>query len=175
MARFVLAEPNSNSDIIANAFEGNGGNININALGIFGFDVRSNNSPRQDPRNNLTSSSRFGTSGTIETPNVDPSQGLGTLPANLIDPSSLIDRSCDLSSPASRSKFTLIGRGGITASVDTAPNPRTLTPDLRLHPTAVTLADTASTPTPLAPAPDLSAALSAALANPDVALAPCTP
>ncbi|WP_161607258.1 two-partner secretion domain-containing protein [Prochlorothrix hollandica] len=175
LARFVLAEPNSNSDIIANAFEGNGGNININALGIFGFDVRSNNSPRQDPRNNLTSSSRFGTSGTIETPNVDPSQGLGTLPANLIDPSSLIDRSCDLSSPASRSKFTLIGRGGITASVDTAPNPRTLTPDLRLHPTAVTLADTASTPTPLAPAPDLSAALSAALANPDVALAPCTP
>jgi large exoprotein involved in heme utilization and adhesion len=112
-AQFVLATPGSNSDIIANAFEGRGGSINIDAQGIFGFRVGNTNAPRINSANNITASSQFGTSGTITTPTVDPSQGLSSLPANLVDPSSLIDRRCTLQSKAFQSRFIILGRGGM--------------------------------------------------------------
>lgn len=133
-AQFVIAGSGSNSDMIANAFEGNGGSINIDALGIFGFDVRNVNNPRQNPRNNLTASSRFGTSGTVNARSIDLSQGLILLPANLIDPSRLIDRSCSLASSARQSKFTIAGRGGLTLGPHSLLVGRTITLDLRPSP-----------------------------------------
>ena len=38
--QFLIAAPNTNSDIIANAASGRGGAINITASGIFGLTVR---------------------------------------------------------------------------------------------------------------------------------------
>jgi large exoprotein involved in heme utilization and adhesion len=106
-----MALPNTNSDIVANAFEGSGGNINIEAAGVFGFDVRNENNPRQDIRNNLSASSRFGGSGRIDVPNIDPSQGSNRLPNNLVDPTNQLDRTCTISN--NHSKFIHTGRGGL--------------------------------------------------------------
>lgn len=165
-----MATPGTNSDIIANAFEGNGGNINITADGISGFDVRNTNNPRQDPRNNLTASSRFGTSGTVNTPNVDPSQGLSTLPANLVDPSSLIDRRCSITSNASKSKFTIAGRGGIPGSPHAQISSRTVTLDLRTSPSEADALGAGFSRAASAPEPNPATVLASA---PETALVPC--
>jgi large exoprotein involved in heme utilization and adhesion len=110
-AQFVIAPPNTNNDIIANAFEGSGGNINITAAGVFGFDVRNENNPRQDSRNNLSASSQFGSDGDVDTPNVDPQQGVNNLPTNLADPTNQMDRSCI--GNQNLGQFTIAGRGGL--------------------------------------------------------------
>ena len=164
LARFLFGASGSNSDIIANAFEGSGGNINITAAGIFGFTVGNTDTPRTDMTNNITASSRFGTSGTIETPNVDPSQGLSSLGANLVDPSSLIDRRCTLQSQANRSSFTLAGRGGIPKTPTDPLNLSQMVNDLRLSPemgelSAADFSDRPLTPPPLFPGATIATAL----------------
>jgi large exoprotein involved in heme utilization and adhesion len=107
----------NNSDIIANAFEGNGGSINITTQGLFGFIVKNVDNPREDLRNNITASSRFGSSGTTNiSATVDPAQGLLALPGNLVDPSSLIDRRCDLAYAPNASRFVILGKGGLPAT-----------------------------------------------------------
>jgi large exoprotein involved in heme utilization and adhesion len=131
-SRFVVAFPGTNSDIIANAFEGAGGNITIETNGIFGFLLRNVNDPRQDRRNNLTASSRFGTSGTVNTTAVDPSKGVNALAVDLVDPSSLIDRRCTLQSKALQSSFTIAGRGGLAVQPGAALNFSPVLGDLRL-------------------------------------------
>jgi len=97
-----------NSDIVANAFEGNGGNIDITTQGIFGLQV----SDKLTPNSDITASSQLGIDGTItiNTANVDPSRGLTELPFNFTDPSNQIIAGC----PADTgNRFTAIGRGGI--------------------------------------------------------------
>jgi len=68
------ANPDENSDITANAFQGNGGNINISTNTIFGLKFRSQLTPLSD----ITASSQFGLSGqvTINRLDIDPSKGL---------------------------------------------------------------------------------------------------
>jgi filamentous hemagglutinin family protein len=111
-AKFILAFSTENSDIFANAFKGNGGNINITTQGIFGLEFRD----RPTPLSDITASSTFGLNGTvlINTPGVDPSKGLGTLPADLSDVSSLLSQRC--SSDKVENKFFITGRGGLPPS-----------------------------------------------------------
>ncbi|MEQ8998250.1 MAG: filamentous hemagglutinin N-terminal domain-containing protein [Coleofasciculus sp. B1-GNL1-01] len=107
-AKFIVAVLEENSDIVANAFEGNGGNIDITTQGIFGLQVSDELTPNSD----ITASSQLGIDGTItiNTPNVDPSRGLTELPFNFTDPSNQIIAGC----PADTgNRFTAIGRGGI--------------------------------------------------------------
>jgi len=47
---------------------------------------------------------------------VDPAQGLTGLPGNLVDPSSLIDRRCDLARTPKASRFVILGKGGLPAT-----------------------------------------------------------
>jgi filamentous hemagglutinin family protein len=109
---FIVAVPKEDSDIIANAFRGNGGKIQITAQGIYGLEYR----PQLTPLSDINASSQFGVNGTVQinTPGVDPSRGLGELPSNLVDATGLIDRRC---TPADRtrerSSFTITGRGGL--------------------------------------------------------------
>jgi hypothetical protein len=121
LAQFILGISGTNSDIVANAFEGAGGNITINANGVFGFLISNTDTPRMDNRNNITASSRFGSSGTIEAPNIDPSQGVSSLPTNLVDGSGLIDRRCSFQGNANPSTFTVMGRGGLPTNPYDAP------------------------------------------------------
>ncbi|MBD2436316.1 S-layer family protein [Nostoc sp. FACHB-110] len=99
-----------NSDITANAQKGFGGRVAINAHGIFGTQSRLQLTPESD----ITASSDLGAdfSGTVElnTPDVDPSQGLVTLPANFSDRSRQIVNACGA---VQQNRFVVSNRGGV--------------------------------------------------------------
>jgi filamentous hemagglutinin family protein len=118
---FVLAIPQENNDIIANAFSGTGGNIIINAQGILNFTLNENGKPfeqlRSQATNDISASSQFGTQGVLNLAglNVDPSRGSVQLPIGLIDNSNRIDNPCGSSSKTSQGSFVITGRGGLAA------------------------------------------------------------
>ncbi len=117
---FIVAIPEENSDILANANQGSGGQIRINATGIYGLENRTKLPP--NPKiSEINASSQFGREGNVQinTDVVDPSRGLTQLPTNLVDASSQIDNSCSPGSKLRASSFTITGRGGLP------PNPRT--------------------------------------------------
>lgn len=106
---FLVADPDENSDIVADAFDGNGGNVNITATGgIFGIAPR----PFRTPQSDITASSRNGVSGviTVQTPDVDPSQATLDLPTTFAAPE--IARGCR-EFVQTGSSFVVTGRGGI--------------------------------------------------------------
>jgi filamentous hemagglutinin family protein len=111
--QFIVAVPNENSDITANAVRGRGGNINITTSGIYGQEFR----PSPTPRSDITASSDFGVNGTVQinTPDVDPSRGLTNLPQQLVDVSGLVDSSCAVA-VSEESNFVVTGRGGVPPS-----------------------------------------------------------
>lgn len=130
---FIVAIPSENNDITANAFNGNGGKVQITAQGIFGLTPRSQQElktlletdnpseldPRELPSNDITAISQTNPSlsgqVTLNTPDVDPSLGLVALPVGLVDASGLIASSCGASG---ENKFVVTGRGGLP------PNPK---------------------------------------------------
>jgi filamentous hemagglutinin family protein len=97
-----------NSDISANAVQGQGGNIQITTQGLFGLKFRQ----QLTSQNDITASSQFGVNGTVDINNfgVDPSSGLVELPVNLVDSSQQIATGC---SNNTGSSFVATGRGGI--------------------------------------------------------------
>jgi filamentous hemagglutinin family protein len=128
---FIVAYPNQNNDIIASAFEGNGGKINITAQSIFNLSDRLSNP--SNITNDIDASSQFGTSGTvnIETPDVDPSNGLLLLPSVFADTSNQLNQICNPKTDYAQNSFTITGRGSVT------PNPLdALSGDLDLTPLA---------------------------------------
>lgn len=109
-ARFILAIPNENSDITANALQGQGGRISIQTQGLFGIEF----SPQLTPQSDITASSEFGLNGTVQIDPlaINPSQGLAELPKDLSDATNRINASCE-HLYKSRSRFVLTGRGGL--------------------------------------------------------------
>ncbi len=89
---FIVAVPNENSDINANAFQGDGGNINITTPGIFGIQFREQTTPQSD----ITASSEFGIDGNFDLNllELDITSGLIELPENLTDASDRISAGC---------------------------------------------------------------------------------
>ncbi|AUB40475.1 Large exoprotein involved in heme utilization or adhesion [Nostoc flagelliforme CCNUN1] len=119
---FIVAVPNENSDITANAYTGTGGRVDIKANGIYGIGFRESPTDLSD----ITASSRFGTQGTVElnTPDIDPNSGLVNLPTVPVD--TQVAQTCQAGGTFAKSSFTITGRGGLP------PNPTTdiLPPDL---------------------------------------------
>ncbi|WP_206758338.1 two-partner secretion domain-containing protein [Calothrix parietina] len=116
-AGLIVASPTEDSNITADAFTGKGGNIDIKAQGIFGIKFRD----RQTAFSDITASSQLGINGVVEinTPDVDPSNGLVNLPTNLVDASQQITQSCRDSTGAianQKSEFIITGRGGLPAN-----------------------------------------------------------
>jgi len=109
----IVALPDENGDITANAFEGNGGNIEIAAGGIVGLQFR----PELTPLSDITASSEIGLDGVVQlnTPELEPNQGLVELPVELIDPSNQISTSCLV---AADNSLTVSGRSGLPDSPD---------------------------------------------------------
>ncbi|HEY9701569.1 MAG TPA: hypothetical protein V6C58_03945, partial [Allocoleopsis sp.] len=104
-APFIIGfSTNPNHEIIANAFSGKGGNILINTNGIFGAEYI-----------DIQASSQSGPQGIVEinTPGINPANGLTQLPSIPIDLSALINNSCQVSK---RNSFTVTGKGGIPSS-----------------------------------------------------------
>ncbi|MEA5536237.1 S-layer family protein [Crocosphaera sp. XPORK-15E] len=110
-AKFIIAVPAENSDIFANAFLGQGGNINITTSGVFGIEERA----RLTPLSDITASSQFGQLGTvaINRPDVDPQRSLVKLPADVVDAKNLIIDACSPGGAFSKGEFTITGRGGL--------------------------------------------------------------
>ncbi len=107
----IVAFPNQNNDIIANAEQGNGGNIDITTQAIFGLEERPSTPPNQT--NDIDASSEFGLQGSFSrnTPEVDPTSGLIELPEAVGDASDQISQNpCE---QGVGSEFTIIGKGGI--------------------------------------------------------------
>ncbi len=113
-APFIVAIPSEDSNIKANAFTGNGGQVNITTRGIFGIQPRLFETPASD----ITASSTFGINGVvnINNPDVDPTQGLTILPASVVDVSQLIAQGCGGQPEQATNQFTVTGRGGMPPS-----------------------------------------------------------
>jgi filamentous hemagglutinin family protein len=138
---FLVAFPEENNDITANAFKGSGGNVNITAQSIFGLEPLSRqelqallgtDKPEElDPSklrsNDITAISQENPSLSgnviINTPDTDPSRGLVQLPGELVDAAELIAQNlCTARGEAS--EFVVTGRGGLPDSPK-----ETLSPD----------------------------------------------
>jgi filamentous hemagglutinin family protein len=108
-AKFIVAVPIENSDISANAFEGDGGQVNITARGIFGTQFREEPTPLSD----ITASSEFGSAGVVEidAPDLNPSRALVNLPTQPV--TTEIVQACTPSPNRAQSEFVITGRGGL--------------------------------------------------------------
>ncbi len=116
-ARFIIAFPDGNNDIIANAQQGNGGNININAESLFGIQERS----LSDLTNDINASSEFSLDGsvTINTPDINPVQGVTELPSNVVQPEQTTTQACTAKrETVARNELRITGKGGIPPSPD---------------------------------------------------------
>jgi filamentous hemagglutinin family protein len=139
---FIVALPKENSDIIADAQLGSGGQIRITATGIYGLEFRDKLTPLSD----ISASSEFGVDGTVEliTPEFDPSQSVTNLPENLVDSSELIANSCIGRRNQQENSFIITGTGGLPprpGDAYTSPYP---TGTVRTIPNNSTSSDTSS-------------------------------
>jgi len=125
-APVVLAFPRENSDITANAFEGDGGNIQLIAEGILGLEFRTQSTFQSD----ITASSELGVSGNVilSTPAVEPGSGLVELPQQLSDPANQVTVGC---AAAEGNSFTIVGRGGLPEDPKGTIQGQTVWEDLR--------------------------------------------
>ncbi|MGF1495995.1 MAG: hypothetical protein ACFB8W_04105, partial [Elainellaceae cyanobacterium] len=109
----VFAFADQDSNIIANANRGDGGNISIAAQSVFNLEVRE----EQPITNDIDASSQAGVPGnvTILQPNTDPGQGLTELPTDVVDASQQIAQTCPTGGnrAASQGEFVVTGRGGL--------------------------------------------------------------
>ncbi len=122
---FIIAIPSENSDIIASAEQGNGGQIEVTAQGIFGLTV--NESPIRIPVSEINASSETGIAGTIniDTPDVDVDE-TPELPNTFATPP--LAQGCRASSRENR--FVNAGRGGVPRSPTDPLTPNTIWQDL---------------------------------------------
>ncbi|MBE9068331.1 S-layer family protein, partial [Leptolyngbya cf. ectocarpi LEGE 11479] len=106
---FIIAIPGSNSDITANAFEGNGGRIAIATQGLLGIDFRENLTPLND----ITASSQFGLDGNVVieqfNPDIEPTDTV--LPDQLASTDQITARCAAPANPAN--SLITTGRGGL--------------------------------------------------------------
>jgi large exoprotein involved in heme utilization and adhesion len=133
------------SDITANAFTGTGGNIQITVQGLF-----------LSPDSQITASSERGIDGVVEinAPDINPSQGLVALPAQLVDTSGLIAQTCPASRGQGQSEFIVTGRGGLPDNPSEMLNGDAIEVNLAtLNPKAENRSSPTVSTNPTAPAP----------------------
>jgi filamentous hemagglutinin family protein len=123
-ANFIVALPNKNSlngnnDILANAQQGRGGNITINAESLFGIQEREELDPQTNDIN--ASSDVLGLDGTvnINTASINPLQGTVQLPANVVEAEQTTEQACEASRETTAKNALIVrGKGGIPATPD---------------------------------------------------------
>ena len=114
-SKFIVAIPEENSDISANAYTGRGGKVQINSQGIFGIEKR----PKPTDKSDITVSSTFGVSGliNINAPNTTSIQNSFTrFSPNVIDTNALIANSCISRSSKQEGTFLITGSGALRSS-----------------------------------------------------------
>ncbi len=112
---FLIALPpagSNGSDIIASAFGGDGGRINITSQGIFEIEERRAISGNRT--NDIDASSEFGNPGEVRlNVSLDPSRGLVGLVSDIVDVTKIEHNLCKASQGSS---FVVTGRGGLPPS-----------------------------------------------------------
>jgi large exoprotein involved in heme utilization and adhesion len=130
---FIVAVAAEDSNITADAFTGQGGNIDITTPGIFGIEFRD----RQTPLSDITASSQFGINGVVEIDklDVDPSNGLVALPSNVVDAGKLITQNCRGTgeTASQQSEFVVTGRGGLPPNPSQSLSSDAIWSDLQAH------------------------------------------
>ncbi|EGK86326.1 filamentous hemagglutinin N-terminal domain-containing protein [Microcoleus vaginatus PCC 9802] len=138
----LVALPNENSDITANARSAGGGRVNINVPNVFGFTSVTREQVRASlgltdaqfgalqvsptslvPTSDIAAisqSSGPALQGTVtfSSSGVNPAQGLVELPQNVVDPAALI--AANPCTQEAESEFTATGKGGVPASPNDA-------------------------------------------------------
>lgn len=126
---FLLSVPNENSDITANAFEGEGGRVEITAQGIFGFVPRSSAELRQLlgtsdpsqldparlPTNDITAISQTNPdlSGQVTLNTLAPNLNLEAVELPVVSEGTEVAQGCQVDSDQPQSTFVVTGRGGV--------------------------------------------------------------
>lgn len=128
----VVAVPEENSDITANAVGGQGGEIRIFTQGLLGIERRELSTSLSD----ITATSESGRDGTIqtETLGIPPDPELIPLPLDFLNASQLVAQGCEQFSANSeaRGSFYVLGRGGITPLASETLGSDDVVDDLRL-------------------------------------------
>ncbi len=109
-AGFIVAVTNEDSDIIADAVRGQGGEINLLTSGILGFEVRDLPTPES---NDISASSELGLDGTvtIDAPDIDLNPGDIELNDRIEVPR--LAQGCLAALSDENSRFVQTGRGGL--------------------------------------------------------------
>jgi large exoprotein involved in heme utilization and adhesion len=111
---FIVAFPNQNNDIIADAQRGNGGNINITAEAVFNIEER----PLNDFTNDINASSALGAqfdgNVAITIPDINAIQTETQVPNNLIESQQTTEQACQSNRiNAAKNGLNILGKGGI--------------------------------------------------------------
>ncbi|MDM3853075.1 MAG: filamentous hemagglutinin N-terminal domain-containing protein [Aphanizomenon gracile PMC627.10] len=124
-APFIVAFPRENADITANAFQGQGGNVQISTQAILGLEYRLYLTNFSD----ITASSDFGVDGQviINTPGIDPSRGLTPLPDIPINTQIVVG--CQNGGVKSSISFIDVGRTGLPSKPDDLLNEESIITD----------------------------------------------
>jgi filamentous hemagglutinin family protein len=109
---FVYGFPYKNSDILADAFRGQGGRIEISSIAFRNLQER----PRTGITDDLDATSGVGLNGVVNvtTLNLDPDRGLQPLPDLFQDPR--LSEGCDPRTRQETSRLTQIGKGGVATN-----------------------------------------------------------
>jgi filamentous hemagglutinin family protein len=109
--RFIIANPNQNSDILASAEEGKGGNIKITAESLLGIEPRNLNSTSND----INASSQNNVDGTIsiETPEVNSLRTNIEVEQDVVSPDTIVSQGCYYEGGVAQNSFVVKGRGGM--------------------------------------------------------------
>jgi large exoprotein involved in heme utilization and adhesion len=119
-----------NSDINANALQGQGGNVEISAAGIFGTRFREGVAATPESDITATGANR-GQDGIVQIDaEINPASGLVGLPESPVDAASLLGK--DFCSRQRGSQFIVTGRGGIPATPSDPASPATVWQDWSL-------------------------------------------
>ena len=112
VADFIVAEPQTDNDIIASAARGRGGNIAIDTQGLYGIAERQ--AVPGNGTNDIDASSDFGVSGLIVVNQLTPSadQRLVVLSSRPLESADLVTQGC----AATGDRFIVTGRGGLPAA-----------------------------------------------------------
>jgi filamentous hemagglutinin family protein len=122
---FIVAFPNQNNDIIATAQARKGGEINVNAQSIYGFDKKNIQSITDtqnlfnNGKNDINSTSgQPDLSGNINIniQTLDPVKRTAQSSQNVVEPDTTVAQACDAEGTGGVSNsFTITGRGGMPA------------------------------------------------------------
>ena len=111
-ADFIVTRPLEDSDIVAKATQGRGGNIEINTRGLYGIEQR--RAIANNGTNDIDASSDFGISGTtaINRLGSETELALAAIEESPLETSATVSQRCN----ANGNRFVVTARGGIPIS-----------------------------------------------------------